>query len=170
MNKLIHEKFMLEALLEAKKAALKGEIPIGALIVNLDGEILARGHNLVESTFDITAHAEIIALRQISKNLKNWRLSNLSLYVTLEPCIMCCSALVLSRIKNIFYGCKDSRLGSSSTNLNILNNPNLPHQIHMEGGFCEDECRTLLQNFFKKLRNEKNYENKTLRDFELHQH
>lgn len=152
MEYQIHEQLMREALIEAQIAFDKGEVPIGAVIADKNAQILARAHNLVETLQDVTAHAEILALRDASRYIQNWRLESLSLYVTLEPCVMCSSALMLSRLDKIYYGCKDSRLGSLTTNINICDNPKLPHQIMMTGGVLAEECKNILQKFFKLLR------------------
>lgn len=143
---------MREALNEARKAFNLGEIPIGAIICDGKGKIIARAHNLRETTHDTTAHAEVLAIRQACQIINNWRLSDLTLYVTLEPCPMCAGALFMSRIKRVVYGKTDFRAGACESVFNIVNNPYLNHQIEVRAGIKEDECIALLQQFFKQQR------------------
>ena len=143
---------MREALKEAQKAFDIGEIPIGAIICDDKGNIISRGHNLRETTFDATAHAEIVALTKACQKLKNWRLSDLTLYVTIEPCPMCAGALFMSRIKRLVYGATDWRAGGCESVFNIVNNPYLNHQIETRAGVLEDECSSIVKNFFKQAR------------------
>ena len=146
-----HDYFMNEALKEAKLAFDKGEIPVGAVIV-LNNEIIARAHNLRESTNDPTSHAEVNAIKKASKFLNSWRLNECSLYVTLEPCSMCAGAMVQARIKNLYFGAYDGKSGSVSSVIKLLNNP-FNHIIKYEGGILEKESNILLKSFFKTLRN-----------------
>ncbi|WP_239480388.1 tRNA adenosine(34) deaminase TadA [Megamonas hypermegale] len=143
---------MREALKEAQKAFNIGEIPIGAIICDDKGNIISRGHNLRETTFDATAHAEIVAIKKACQKLKNWRLSDLTLYVTIEPCPMCAGALFMSRIKRLVYGATDWRAGGCESVFNIVNNPYLNHQIETRAGVLEDECSSIVKNFFKQAR------------------
>ena len=143
---------MREALKEAQKAFDIGEIPIGAIICDDKGNIISRGHNLRETTFDATAHAEIVAIKKACQKLKNWRLSDLTLYVTIEPCPMCAGALFMSRIKRLVYGATDWRAGGCESVFNIVNNPYLNHQIETRAGVLEDECSSIVKNFFKQAR------------------
>lgn len=143
--------YMKEALLEAKKAEVLGEVPIGAVIVK-DGTIIAKGHNLRETLKDPTAHAEIIAIREASKRLGGWRLHGCTLYVTLEPCQMCAGALIQSRVDRVVYGAKDLKAGAAGSLLNLLNDERFNHQVSIESGVLEEESAHLLKIFFKNLR------------------
>ena len=147
----IKEKFMKEALKEAKKAYDKLEVPIGAVIVK-DNKIIARGYNLKEEKQNTIKHAEIIAIEKASKKLENWRLSNCEMYVTLEPCPMCAGAILNSRIKKVYIGVLDERTGACGSRINILQNDEFDTNCDIESGILEKECRDLLQDFFKKLR------------------
>ena len=145
------ELFMLEALVEARKAAEIGEIPIGAVIVK-DGEIIARGFNESITTNDPTAHAEIVAIRRAGEFLQNYRLIDCELYVTLEPCMMCAGSFVHSRLKRIVYGAGDSRHGALGTQLNVNAFESFNHKVLITHSILEEECRTLIQSFFKEKR------------------
>ncbi len=145
-------RFMQLALKEAEKGASEGEAPIGAVAV-LDGKIIARAGNKREQRHDPTAHAEIIALKKAAKKLKRWRLTGVTLYVTLEPCAMCAGAMVLARIKRLVYACADPKAGACGTLYNIPQDIRLNHQVEITSGILEKECRTLLKGFFKELRN-----------------
>ena len=142
---------MRVALEEAKKAFDEDEVPVGAVIVK-DGEIIARAHNRRESTLDPTAHAEILAIREASKRLKNWRLTDTTLYVTKEPCPMCAAAIVHARIKRVVYGCKDEKGGGVDSLYSILTDPRLNHQAEVVSGVMSEECAELLVNFFRQKR------------------
>jgi len=144
-----HESFMLVALNEAKKAFKKGEIPIGAVAV-LDGYMLAKGHNEVIAKNDSTAHAEIIVLRKASKILKNYRLENLTFYVTVEPCIMCYSALVNARIKALYFGASNDKWGYMTKF--GLDSSLYNHHIKIYGGILASQSEQILKNFFKEKR------------------
>lgn len=145
------EKFMKKALKEAEKAYDKLEVPIGAVIVK-DNKIIARAHNLKEEKQSTIKHAEIIAIEKASKKLKNWRLNECEMYVTLEPCPMCAGAILNSRIKKIYIGAIDERTGACGSKINILQNKELDTSCDIEIGILADECKDLLQDFFKKLR------------------
>lgn len=145
------EYFIKEALKEAEKAYRKGEIPVGALIV-VNGQIVARTYNQKETTCDPTAHAEILAIREASKILKNWRLTGATLYITKEPCIMCCGAIINARIKRVVYGCNDPKGGGAISLYRILSDNILNHQVEIKSGILEEECRQILQKFFRELR------------------
>lgn len=152
MDKLASDEYFLkEALKEAEKAYKKGEIPVGAVIV-VDGNIIARAHNQKEITFDPTAHAEVLAIREASKILGAWRLTEASLYVTKEPCIMCSGAIVNARIKRVVYGCDDPKAGGAVSLYRILQDRRLNHRVELKTGVLEEECRKILQDFFKELR------------------
>lgn len=143
--------FMKKAIREALKAYHKGEIPVGAVIV-VDNKIISRAHNIKETKNDPTAHAEILAIKKAGKRLHSWRLTNATLYVTKEPCIMCAGAIVHARIKKVVYGCDDPKGGGVLSLYRILQDPRLNHQVEIKKGVLEKECRALLQKFFKGLR------------------
>lgn len=145
-------KFMLEALQEAKKAMELGEIPIGA-VIEKDGEIIGRGYNLTETSKDPTAHAEIIAIKKAAEMLNGWRLSGCSMYVTCEPCNMCAGALVWSRIDNLYIGTMDPKAGACGSLYNVVCDSRLNHRINVETGIMEEECRRIIKDFFVQLRN-----------------
>ena len=149
-----NNKFMKEALKEAKKAYDKEEIPVGAVIVRND-KIIARGHNIKELKKDTTKHAEIIAIQKASKNMEAWRLEGCTLYVTLEPCAMCAGALIQSRIKKVVIGTMDNKTGACGSVLNLLEDYKFNHQVEIETGIMETECREIVQQFFKELRKKK---------------
>ncbi|MFC6347842.1 tRNA adenosine(34) deaminase TadA [Vagococcus carniphilus] len=148
------EGFMREALLEAKKAEIMGEVPIGAVVV-LDGEIIGRGHNVRETSQDATTHAEMIAIRDANRHVKSWRLEKAQLFVTLEPCPMCSGGILLSRIDQVFYGAKDPKGGAAGSLMNLLQDMRFNHSCYVETGILEEECGSILTNFFKKIRQEK---------------
>jgi tRNA(adenine34) deaminase len=146
-----HNKWMLEAIAEARKAEAVREVPIGAVIVR-NGEIVGRGHNLRETTFDPTAHAEMIAIRDASERLGAWRLLDCTLYVTLEPCPMCAGALVQSRVKQVVYGTTDPKAGCAGTLMNLLQDDRFNHRVDVIHGVMQSECAQLLTQFFRSLR------------------
>ena len=148
------EKFMSEALNEAKKAYREGEVPIGAVIVK-DGQIIARGHNMVGQLKDPTAHAEIVALRAAAQAIGGWRLIGCDLYVTIEPCAMCAGAMVLSRIEKVYIGAMDPKAGACGSVMNVIQEERLNHYIEMETGIMQDECQSIIRNFFKEKRKKK---------------
>lgn len=149
--------FMKKALQEAKKAYLKDEIPIGAIIVK-DDKIIARGHNLREASKDPTAHAEIIALKKACKKLNSWRIPGCKIYVTIEPCSMCAGAILWSRIDEVVYGSQDIKGGALGTTFNLYEQPNLNHYPMVKGGILKKECQNIIQDYFKRKRQEKNNE------------
>ena len=146
-----HEKFMKEALKEAKKAYSKLEVPVGAVIVK-DGKIIARAHNLKETKKDTTQHAEIIAIQKASKKLESWRLIDCDMYVTLEPCSMCAGAMINSRIRKVYIGTKDKKTGAAGSVLNLFDDFVFNHKVEVESGILQDECEDILKKFFKDLR------------------
>jgi tRNA(adenine34) deaminase len=152
MTQLNDEVFMRLAFEEALKAEGIGEVPIGAVIVGEGGAIISRAHNLRETSYDPTAHAEIITIREAAKKLENWRLADTTLYVTLEPCTMCMGAIVLSRIKRVVFGARDPKTGAVVSIDNIRVDERLNHKVKVEGGVLEDECGDLLKRFFENLR------------------
>lgn len=145
------EKFMKEAIKEAKKAAKKGECPIGAVIVS-DGEIVSRGHNLRETKNRATYHAEIIAIDKANKKKGAWRLDGCDLYVTLEPCVMCSGAIIQSRISNVYFGAFDPKKGAAGSSVDLFVPGMFNHNVDVTGGIMKDECASLLSDFFIKLR------------------
>lgn len=149
------EKFMKEALKEAKKAYEKEEIPVGAIIVK-DNKIIARAYNVKEEKKDTTKHAEIIAIQKASKKLESWRLTDCDIYVTLEPCSMCAGALIQSRIRKVYIGTMDKKTGACGSVLNLLEDYKFNHKVEVENGILEEECKKILKEFFKELRNKKN--------------
>ncbi len=146
--------YMQLALVEARKAMDQGEVPIGAVLVDDEGGVVVRAHNRREADHDATAHAEIIAIREGGRRLGRWRLSGCTLYVTLEPCPMCAGALVMARLKRVVYGVPDARAGSVESIFNIPAHPSLNHHPEVTAGIGEDECRAVLQAFFRARRGE----------------
>ena len=147
----MQEKFMKEALKEAKKAYDKLEVPVGAIIVK-DGKIIARAHNLKETKFDTTNHAEIIAIQKASKKLKSWRLLDCEMYVTLEPCSMCAGAIINSRIKKVYIGANDEKTGAVGSVLNLFEDYKFNHNVEFEKGILKEDCENILKDFFKNIR------------------
>ena len=145
------EKFMKEALKEAKKEYEKLEVPVGAVIVK-DGKIIARGHNLKETKKDTTRHAEIIAIEKASKKLGAWRLLGCEMYVTLEPCSMCAGAMINARIKKLYIGALDEKTGAAGSVFNLFEDYKFNHNVEVEKGIMKDECEKILKDFFKDLR------------------
>ena len=151
--------YMKIALSEAHKAAEIGEIPIGAVLV-LDGEVIAKAHNMRETWQDATAHAETIVIREACKILNRWRLTGATLYVTIEPCPMCAGAIVMSRISRLVYGSPDSKAGAAESLFNVVNNPALNHAVEVTAGVCGEECTQVMKDFFKKRRSENKQNNR----------
>ncbi len=147
------EQWMRLALKEARKALQAEEVPVGAVVVS-QGMLIGRGHNQPMATNDPTAHAEIIALREAATRMGNYRLPEASLYVTLEPCMMCVGAMVQARIKMLFYGAPDPKAGAISSTQDIARMPGLNHRFAVTSGVMEKECRQLLQDFFQRKRGE----------------
>ncbi len=142
---------MQAALAEATLAEAAGEVPIGAVVV-LEEHIIGRGHNTPIATSDPTAHAEIQAIRDAARQMKNYRLVDTTLYTTVEPCLMCMGALVSARIKRLVFGCFDPKAGAAGSLYNIALDTRLNHRLDITSGVCEEECRTLLQRFFREKR------------------
>lgn len=142
--------YLKAALKEAKKAAEKDEVPVGAVVVH-QGKIIARGHNLRESKQSITGHAELVAIIKASKKLGSWRLNECDVYVTLEPCPMCAGAMQQARVRHVYYGARDTKAGVDSLKINIHENPKLNHRYKMD---CleEAECGAILSRFFRNKR------------------
>ena len=145
------ERFMKQALKEAKKAYDKMEIPVGAIIVK-DGKIIARAHNQKETKLDTTKHAEILAIQKASKKIGGWRLIDCEMYVTLEPCTMCAGAIINSRIKKVYIGTMDEKTGAAGSVLNLFEDYKFNHKVEYEIGIMREECESILKNFFKELR------------------
>jgi len=143
--------FMQRALECAKKAYEKDEVPVGAVIVK-DNKIISKGYNKSITLKDATAHAEIIAIRKACKKLNNYRLTDCSIYVTIEPCSMCTGALIHARIKNIYFGAKDIKTGACGSVFNIANSNKLNHNINIFGGLLEQDCAKIIKQFFKNKR------------------
>ena len=143
--------YMAVALEEARSAAAAGEVPIGAVLV-ADQSVLSRGRNQRENWQDPTAHAEMIALRRAAETLQNWRLLDSTLYVTMEPCVMCVGAAILARIKRLVFAVRDPKAGACGSIFNIPEERRLNHYLEVTGGILEQESRELLQEFFSSLR------------------
>lgn len=147
----VREKFMKEALKQAKKAYRLGEVPIGCVIV-YQGKIIGRGYNRRNTDKNTLAHAEITAIRRASKYIGDWRLEDCTLYVTLEPCQMCAGAIVQARIPEVVMGCMNPKAGCAGSILNILEMPEFNHQVSVTRGVLEAECSAVLRLFFTELR------------------
>ncbi|HGJ5858440.1 MAG TPA: tRNA adenosine(34) deaminase TadA [Arsenophonus nasoniae] len=154
--------WMRKAILLAEKAQAKGEIPVGAVLVHED-KLIAEGWNQPISDHDPCAHAEIIALRAGGQYLQNYRLLNTTLYVTLEPCIMCAGAMIHARISRLVYGACDQKTGAAGSIIDVFNHPDMNHRILVLGGILSDECSAMLSRFFKQRRAEKKMGNKVPR-------
>lgn len=151
------EKYMKEAIKQAKKAYALGEVPIGCVIV-YEGKIIARGYNRRTIDKNTLAHAELSAIRKASRKLNDWRLEGCTMYVTLEPCQMCSGAIVQSRIDKVVIGCMNPKAGCAGSILNLLQMEEFNHQADMEAGVLEEECSQMLKVFFKELREKKKKE------------
>lgn len=151
MASLNLEGLMRLALKEAADAFSEDEVPVGA-VLTINGEVVSSGRNERESTFDPTAHAEIIALRMGAQRNKNWRLTDATLYVTKEPCIMCAGAMINARLGRLVYGCSDPKGGAVKSLYQVLSDKLLNHQVDIVSGILEDECISILKRFFQKQR------------------
>lgn len=151
--------FMREALKEADKAASIGEVPVGAVVVR-DGEIIGRGYNKTEATSLATCHAEMEAIAQAAEFMENWRLSGCSIYVSLEPCIMCAGAIVLSRMENLYYASSDPKFGGCGSIFDIPTERRLNHRVNVVGGILAEESAEKLKSFFRDIRSKNLIENK----------
>lgn len=143
--------FMRLALEEANLAFSEGEVPVGAVLV-IDGDVVAKAHNTRETSKDPTAHAEVIAIRDASEKADNWRLSNATLYVTKEPCIMCSGTMVNARLGRLVYGCRDEKGGGVDSLYKLLSDKRLNHQVEVVSGVLENECAEILKRFFQGRR------------------
>lgn len=153
----VDEKYMKQAIRQAKKAAALEEVPIGCIIV-YEGKVIARGYNRRNTDKNTLAHAEIAAIRKASKKMGDWRLEGCTMYVTLEPCQMCAGALVQSRISRVVIGSMNPKAGCGGSVLNLLQMPQFNHQVEVERGVLEVECSSMLSEFFKELREKKKRE------------
>lgn len=151
--KSIQEKYMREALKQAKKAYSLGEVPIGCVIVH-EGKIIGRGYNRRNTDKNTLSHAEITAIKKASKVIGDWRLEECTIYVTLEPCQMCAGAIVQARIPEAVIGCMNPKAGCAGSVLDLFHEPGFNHQVEMETGLLGEECSQLLKKFFKELREE----------------
>ncbi|MBT0651941.1 tRNA adenosine(34) deaminase TadA [Geomobilimonas luticola] len=149
------------ALREANKAADLGEVPIGAVVVR-DGSVLGRGHNLRESRHDPTAHAEMIAIRQAARRSDNWRLSGATLYVTVEPCVMCMGGILLARIDRVVFGCHDPKAGAAGSLYDLSADSRLNHRVTLTAGVRGAECAATISSFFASLRKRKRQQKDTI--------
>jgi tRNA(adenine34) deaminase len=145
---------MRRAVAEAGKAQAKDEVPIGCVIIR-DNKIIARGHNLRETTQDPTGHAELIAIKKAARKLGSWRLLDTVLYVTLEPCTMCMGAIILARIPTVVFGCFDPKGGAAGSLYDLSSDPRLNHRVELLPSILESDCSSLLSNFFAELRRRK---------------
>jgi len=152
--------YMREALIEAEKAATLGEVPIGAVIVYQD-EIIARAHNLRETTQNATTHAELLAIQQACAKVGSWRLEDMTLYVTLEPCPMCSGAILQSRIPKVVYGARDLKAGCVDSLYRLLNDSRFNHECEVTEGILAEECGGILTQFFRNLREQKKNRKRT---------
>jgi tRNA(adenine34) deaminase len=146
-----HEDYMRIALKEAEKAAKEDEVPVGCVIVR-DGEIIARGHNLKEQKQQANAHAEMVTIQKASRKLKNWCLEECDMYVTLEPCMMCTGIIILSRLRNLYYGTADPKGGCTDSLIQIKTIKRLNHHPNVYSGILQKECSEILTNFFREKR------------------
>jgi tRNA(adenine34) deaminase len=147
-----HEYFMELALKEAKKAGQIGEVPVGAILVSENGEILSAAHNQTIKRVDPTAHAEILAIREAALKINNYRLPNTTLYVTVEPCIMCMGAIVHARISRVVFGATDPKWGAAGSLYNYAEDDRLNHRVEIIAGVRAEDCRRLIQDFFRAKR------------------
>ena len=148
------EKYMKEAIKQAKKAYALGEVPIGCVIVYED-KVIGRGYNRRVTDKNTLSHAELNAIKKASKKLGDWRLDDCEMYITLEPCQMCAGAIVQSRVKKVYAGCMNPKAGCAGSILNLLNVPQFNHQVEFVEGVCHDECSQMLTSYFMEMRDRK---------------
>lgn len=160
-QKKIDEKYMRQAIRQAKKAYELDETPIGCVIVR-EGKVIGRGYNRRNTDKNPLAHAEITAIRKASRKLGDWRLEECTLYVTLEPCQMCAGAIVQSRVARVVVGCMNPKAGCAGSILNLLDMKEFNHQVQLETGVMEEECSVLMKEFFKELRMKQKMRKKSL--------
>lgn len=156
-----HEKYMKDAIRQAKKAAALGEVPIGCVIVH-DGQVIGRGYNRRNTDKSTLAHAEITAIKRASKKLGDWRLEECTLYVTLEPCQMCAGAIIQSRIPRVVVGCMNPKAGCAGSVLNLLDVQAFNHQAEVKTKVLEEECSLMMKQFFRELRAKQKMKKKSL--------
>lgn len=149
----LDEKYMKEAIRQARKAAALKEVPIGCVIVH-EGKIIGRGYNRRTTDGNVLAHAEILAIRKACRAMGDWRLEECTMYVTLEPCPMCAGAIVQARIPRVVIGCMNPKAGCAGSVLDLLHEKGFNHQVETEIGLCGEECSSMLKNFFRELRTE----------------
>ena len=154
------EKYMKEAIKQAKKAAVIGDVPIGCVIVE-DDKIIARAYNQRNKKKTTLAHAELLAIQKASKKVNDWRLEDCTMYITLEPCQMCAGAIVQARIPKVVIGAMNPKAGCAGSIINLLQMDRLNHRVRMETGIMEEDCQKLLKDFFKDLRQKKKAEKKS---------
>ena len=147
----LNERYMKEALRQAKKAYAIGDTPIGCVIV-YDGRIIARGYNRRNKDKTTLAHAELLAMKKAAKVIGDWRLEGCTMYVTLEPCQMCAGAIVQARIPRVVIGCMNKKAGCAGSIINLLDMKEFNHQVELTRGVCEDACSELMKQFFRELR------------------
>jgi len=147
-----HDMLMQIALVEAAAAFQEEEVPVGAVLISGSGSVLAAAHNQTISLSDPTAHAEILVLRRAAKQIQNYRLLNTTLYVTVEPCVMCMGAILHARISRLVYGARDSKWGAAGSLYDLSDDKRLNHRLEVIAGVCETECRGILQRFFRDRR------------------
>lgn len=147
----MHERFMELALEEADKAKMLDEVPVGAIIVK-DGMVISKAHNLRENAKDATAHAELLAIKKACEVLGSWRLIDCEMYVTLEPCLMCSGAILLSRIKKLYIGAMDPKAGAAGSVINVFEDYWFHHKCEINKGILKDKCSLILKEFFKNKR------------------
>lgn len=145
------EYFMELAIREAKKAFRKGEVPIGA-VIELNGKVFSKAHNLRIKKKDALAHAELLAISKACRKLGDWRLKGMTLYVTVEPCLMCAGAIIHSRIDRLVYGCTETKMGAVCSMFKVFNKKGQHHRVLTKGAVLTDNCQSLLKDFFKQLR------------------
>ncbi|MDW7644821.1 MAG: tRNA adenosine(34) deaminase TadA [Desulfuromonadales bacterium] len=153
----VDEFFMRQAMGEALAAETIGEVPVGAVLVR-DGHVIGRGYNRRETSNDPTTHAEMIAIRQAAAHIGHWRLLDCTLYVTLEPCVMCMGAIILARIPRLVFGCRDPRVGAVGSIYDFSQDPRFNHRVEVTEGILAEECSNQLSAFFQKLRAQKKAE------------
>lgn len=158
-ERLTDQKYMREAIRQAKKAAALGDVPIGC-VIEYQGKIIGRGYNRRMADKTVLAHAEIIAIRKACKKMGDWRLEDCTMYVTLEPCPMCAGAIVQARIPTVVIGCMNPKAGCAGSVLDMLHEDGFNHQVETRIGVMEEECSGMLSEFFRQLRKKKNSKNK----------
>src|SRR5436190_5505878 len=151
LEPLPDEYFMREALRQAQKAYAAAEVPVGTVVVR-EGKIISRAYNQVELLKDATAHAEMLALTEAEAAVGDWRLIDCDLYVTKEPCAMCAGAIVHTRVRRVIFGCADPSAGAAGSVINLLQLPTLNHRCDVASGVLQDQCASILQEFFRKRR------------------